>query len=153
MPKRDLQRLENQIREMAQRLIQGEEDLTAAELGEELRRSGIDPEKLKQRFYEAVREIATRERSANRPAPLSLQQAIDQFAPDEIVPRDEKTAVSRMTRWLGRLSAPLSLRKEELKAAHAYRKAGEISEDDKADLDELEKRLKDEIQGEDDAKS
>ena len=148
MPKRDLQRLQDQIREMAQRMTEGEECLTATELGEELRRSGIAPEKLKQRFYEAARDIATRERSANRLAPPSLQQAIDQFAPDDIMPRDEKTALSRMTRWLDRLSAPLSVPEEEaFEATRAYRKADEISEDEKADLDELEKQLKDEIQG------
>lgn len=148
MPRRDPQRLQDQIREIAQRLTEGEECLTAAELGEELRRSGIAPEKLKQRFYEAARDIETRERSANRPAPPSLQQAIDQFAPDDIMPRDEKIALSRMTRWLDRLSAPLSLpKKEAFEATRAYRKADEISEDEKVDLDELEKELKDEIRG------
>ena len=147
MPNRDLQRLQDQIREMAQRLTDGEEYLAFAELGEELRQSGIDPEQLKRRFYEAARDIATRERSANRPAPRSLRQAIDQFAPDGIMPRDEKTAVSRMTRWLDGLTAPL-LPPDQFEAARAYRKAGDVSDEEKTDLDELEKRLKDEIRGE-----
>lgn len=147
MPKRHLQRLQDQIREMAQRLTDGDEKLASAELGEKLRQSGIDPEQLKRRFYEAAQEITTRERSANRPAPRSLQQAIDQFAPDGIMPRDEKTAVSKMARWLNGLTAPLLL-PDQFEAAHAYRKAGEVADEEKTDLDELEKRLKDEIQGE-----
>ncbi len=149
MPKKDRQRLHDQIRETAKQLTEEEEHLTASQLGEELRRSGIDPEKLKQKFYEVAREIAERERAAGRPAPSYLQQAIDQFSPDDVMPHDEKAAVSKMQRWIQKLSDSFSL-PEQFESQRAYRKSGEVSEEEKTDLNDLEQQLKDEIQKEND---
>ena len=152
MSKRNLQTLQDQICEMAERLSEDEEHLTAAQLGEELRRSGINPDRLKQNVYQAAREIATRERARGQPASQYLQQAIDQFAPDDVIPRDEKMAIFKMKHWLDNLSAPFSL-PTQFQAARAYRKSNNVSNDEQADLDTLEQQLKDEIQQQDDTES
>src|SRR5271156_1174158 len=106
MPKRDVERLFDQIRKMAERLTAGEEGKGNSQFASDLRESGIDPDILRRRFYEAAKAIATRERTAGRPAPLALQQAIQQMAPDDVMPSDSKAAEAKMARWLERFSAP-----------------------------------------------
>ncbi len=144
MSKKDFERLCAQIEQMADRLKEGEEGKSSSQIASDLRQSGIDPDNLRHRFYEAARAIATRERAAGSPAPLALQQAIEQMAPEEQIPADSKTAESKMTRWLEKFSAPFAL-PGDLDVAHAFRKRGEVTEGDQAELDELEQRLKDEI--------
>jgi len=147
MSKRDLERLFDKIREMAERLTEGEEGKGSSQLASDLRQSGIDPDVLRRRFYEAAKEIAARERASGRPAPLALQQAIEQMAPDDVMPSDSKAAESKMARWLDRFSAPFAL-PECLETARAFRKAGEASESEQAELDDLERQLKDQIKKE-----
>jgi hypothetical protein len=144
MPKRDLERLFDQIRQMAARLTEGDEGKGSSQLASDLRQSGIDPDILRRRFYEAARAIAARERTAGRPAPLALQQAIEQTAPDEVMPSDSKTAEAKMSRWIDRFSAPFAL-PADLETARAFRKRGDVDENEQAELDELEQQLKDEI--------
>ena len=147
MPKRDLERLFDKIREMADRLTEGEEQKGSSQLAGDLRQSGIDADALRRRFYEAAKRIAARERGLGRPAPLALQQAIEQMAPDDIMPSDNKAAESKMVRWLDRFSTPFTV-PEDLETARAFRKAGEVSAAEQAELDTLEKQLKDQIKKE-----
>ena len=144
MPKRDLERLFDRVREMAERLTEGEEEIPSSQLASELRQSGIDPEALKRRFYEAAKQIAARERAAGRPAPLAVQQVIEQAAPDDVMPADDKAAESKMGRWLEKFSAPFFL-PDNLETARAYRKSGDVSEEEQDDLDDLERQLKDQL--------
>jgi hypothetical protein len=123
MPKRDTERLFDQIRQMADRLTEGDDAKATSQLASDLRQSGIDPDVLKRRFHEAARAIAARERAAGRPAPLALQQAIEQTAPDDVVPSDNKAADAKMSRWLDKFSAPFAL-PADLEAARAFRKSG-----------------------------
>lgn len=147
MPKRDTERLFDQIRKMADRLTEGDDAKPTSQLAGDLRQSGIDPDRLKQRFHEAAKAIAAIERAAGRPAPLALQQAIEQTAPDDVVPSDSKAAEAKMSRWLDRFSAPFAL-PADLEAARAFRKDGEVVPDEQAELDELENQLKKDIRKE-----
>jgi hypothetical protein len=147
MPKRDLERLFDQIRKMAERLTEGEEGKGNSQFASDLRESGIDPDILRRRFYEAAKTIAVRERTAGRPAPLALQQAIEQMAPDDVMPSDSKAAEAKMARWLDKFSAPFAI-PADLEAARAFRKRGDVTENEQAELDELEQELKDDIKKE-----
>jgi hypothetical protein len=152
MPKRDLERLFEQIREMAGRLTEGEQSKGSSQLANDLRQSGIDPNILRRRLYEAARAVAARERTAGRPAPLALQQAIEQMAPDDVMPSDSKAAEAKMTRWIEKFSAPFAL-PVDLEAARAFRKRGDVAENEQAELDELEQQLKDDIKKEHEGES
>ena len=61
------------------------------------------------RFHEAAKATAARERAAGRPAPLALQQAIEQTAPDDVMPSEARAAEAKMSRWLDKFSAPFAL--------------------------------------------
>jgi hypothetical protein len=137
---------------MAERLTEGDDAKATSQLASDLRQSGIDPDVLKRRFHEAARAIAARERAAGRPAPLALQQAIEQTAPDDVVPSDNKAADAKMSRWLDKFSAPFAL-PADLEAARAFRKSGEVAPDEQTELDELEDRLKKDIRKEHDGET
>jgi len=152
MPKRDTERLFDQIRQMADRLTEGDDAKATSQLAGDLLQSGIDPDVLKRRFHEAAKAIAARERAAGRPAPLALQQAIEQTAPDDVTPSDNRAAEAKMSRWLDKFSAPFAL-PADLEAARAFRKSGEVARDEQAELDELEDRLKKDIRKEHDGET
>jgi len=152
MPKRDTERLFDEIRQMADRLIEGDDKKATSQLSGDLRQSGIDPEALKRRFHEAAKVIASRERAAGRPAPLALQQAIEQTAPDDVMPSDNRAAEAKMARWLDKFSSPFAL-PADLEAARAFRKSGEVAPGEQAELDELEDQLKNDIRKEHDGEA
>jgi hypothetical protein len=152
MPKRDTERLFDQIRKMADRLTEGDDAKASSQLEGDLRQSGIDPDVLKRRFHEAAKAIAARERAAGRPAPLALQQAIEQTAPDDVMPSDDKAAEAKMSRWLDKFSAPFAL-PADLEGTRAFRKSGEVAPDEQAELDELEDRLRKDIRKEHDGET
>ena len=76
-----------------------------------------------------------------------LQQAIEQMAPDDVMPSDSKAAEAKMARWIDRFSGPCSV-PADLETARAFRKRGDVAENEQAELDELERQLKDEIKKE-----
>jgi len=152
MPKRDTERLFEQIQKMADRLTVGDDAKPTSQLAGDLRQSGIDPDVLKKRFYEAAKHLAARERAAGRPAPLALQQAIEQTAPEDVVPSDTRAAEAKMSRWLERFSGSFAL-PPDLEALRAFRKSGEVAPDEQSELDELEEQLKKDIRNEHDGES
>ncbi len=144
MPKRDVERMFSEVRELAERITAGEEQLATSQLADQLRQSGIDPEVLKRRLHEAAKGIAARERAAGRVAPLGVQQAIEQTAPDDVMPSSPKAAEEKMQRWLERFGSGFAI-PDQLEVARAYRKSGDVSDDEQADLDTLEQDLKENI--------
>jgi hypothetical protein len=137
---------------MADRLTDGDDGKAILQLSTDLRHSGIDPDALKRLFHEAVKAIASRERVAGRPAPLALQQAIEQTAPDDVMPSDNRAAEAKMSRWLDKFSSPFAL-PADLETARAFRKSGEVVPDEQAELDELEDQLKNDIRKEHDGEA
>jgi len=152
MPKRDTERLFEQIQKMADRLTAGDEAKSTSQLAGDLRQSGIDPDVMKERFHKAAKLLAARERAAGRPAPLALQQAIEQTAPEDIMPSDARAAEAKMSRWLERFSGSFAL-PADLEAARAFRKDGEVTPEEQSDLDDLEQQLKKEIREEHDGET
>src|SRR5205823_5129292 len=122
------------IQELAERLTAGDDKLPAAQLAHELRQSGIDSEALRNRLYTAAKRLAEKERAAGRPAPLALQQTIEQLSPDDVMPSNETAAQNKLGRWLDRVSAALS-RPDKLGPARAYRKSGDVPPEESAELD------------------
>src|SRR5688572_20978942 len=137
MPKRDQDARFKNIQELAARLTEGDDKLSAAQLAHELRETGIDPEELRKKLYAASKRLASKEREAGRPAPLALQQAIEQLSPEDVMPSSEAAAEKKMGRWLDKFSAAFSL-PERLEAVRAYRKSGDVTPEEEADLDALE---------------
>ena len=141
MSKRKTEKLLGEIKRLADCLGEGEENLAAEELRRQLWNSGVDADELKARFHLAAKEIAQRERLANRPVPVLLSQAIDSTRPATDIPRDPTIARKVMDSWLESFSAPFKL-PTNLEACRAYRKSGDISDEEQDDLDRLEEELK-----------
>jgi hypothetical protein len=144
MAKRDVERMFKEVRELAERITAGEEKLATSQLADQLRQSGIDPDVLKRRLHEAVKAIAVRERAAGRVTPLGVEQAIEQTAPDDVMPSSPKKAEEKMGRWLERFGSGFAI-PDQLEVARAYRKSGEVSDSEQTDLDALEEDLKERI--------
>ena len=145
MPKRDVDRILEHVHKLAERLTAGEENLGTSQMADHLRQSGIDPDALKKRFHEAAKAIAARERAAGRATPLGLQQAIEQTAPDDVVPSSLKAAETKMGSDGWNVSAGGFAVPDELEIARAYRKSRDVSESEQAELDDLERKLKETI--------
>ena len=69
MPKRDSDRLFEQIRKMADRLTAGDDTKPNSQLASELRMSGVDPDALKSRFHEAAKRLAATGTRRGAPCP------------------------------------------------------------------------------------
>jgi hypothetical protein len=144
MPNRDVDRVFEQVRELAERLTAEDRALSRSQLADQLLQTGIDPDALKSRFHLALKAVAARERAAGRAAPLSLQQAIEQTAPEDSAPTSQKMAEKKMERWIERFGGPYTM-PDLLEAARAYRKSGDVSQAEQAELDEFEQQLKESI--------
>jgi paraquat-inducible protein B len=151
MPKRNLDELLKRVQERAEHLIKTDDSTNGAQLAHELRQSGIDAEKLRREMFDAAKRLADRERAAGRPAPLALKQALEQLAPADVMPSSETAAKSKMARWFDQFSSSFGI-PEQLEAARAYRKSGDISPEENADLDKLEQELKEKLNKERDGK-
>ena len=149
MSKRKTERLFEEIAQMAAHLGEGDESLSRDETRNELRETGIDPDELKARFHEMAKRLAERERSADRPVPLSLRQAIDATRPGDEMPSNPASARIFADRWLERFRSAFTL-PANLEAARAYRRTGDVSELDKRELDRLERELKEKVKREND---
>lgn len=152
MPKRDVDRIFEQVREAAERLTAEDSTLSRSQLADQLRQTGIDPDALKSRLHGALKAVAARERAAGRAAPLGLQQAIEQTAPEGSAPASQKMAETKMRRWIERFGSAYTV-PDFLEAARAYRKSGDISPAERAELDELEQQLKESIAKQNEADS
>ena len=104
------------------------------------------------RFYEAAKHLAARELEPQYACSLALQQAIEQTAPDDVMPSDARAAEAKMSRWLERFSGSFAL-PADLEALRAFRKSGEVAPDEQSELDELEEQLKKDIRNEHDGES
>ena len=141
MSKRKTEKLFEEIRRLADCFSEGEESLTPEELQKRLWENGVDAEELRARFHSAAKEIAQRERMANRSVPFLLSQAVDSTRPATDIPRDPIAARKVVDNWLGSFFAPFKV-PENLEASRAYRKTGQISESELEDLDRIESELK-----------
>lgn len=152
MSKRRTERLLEVIRRMAAQLEEGDESLSRDELRDHLREAGVNPDELRARFHQMARRMAERERLANRPVPLALEQAIDATRPEDQMPSNPASARIFADRWLDRFSSAFVI-PSNLEAARAYRKTGDVSEVDQEELDRLEQELKEKVKKENEGKT
>jgi hypothetical protein len=151
MSKRKTERLLEEIRRMAERLSESDSSLSREEVLKELRETGIDPDNLKSRFHQAAKQLAEKERLADRMVPLSLQQAIDSTRPNDRMPRDPGAAGVFAERWLDKFLSSFSL-PPNVEVVRAYHRSGDLSESDQADLDRLEAELREKVKKENERK-
>ena len=141
MSKRDVEQISKEVWELAERLTAGDEGLAITQIANRLRETGVDPDALTERFHEAARAVAERERLAKRVPPLVLQQAIEQTAPPDVLPASQGAADRKMDSWLGRFVGG-GVPQIDLNVARAYRKSDDLDSGDQADLDNLAEQLK-----------
>jgi len=147
MSKKKTERLLDEIFNMAKHLAEGDEVLTAEEVRRELRETGVDTDDLKARLHESVKQLAERERLANRTVPLSLKRAVDSTRPMDQLPNDPVAATAFADRWLEKFRSTFTL-PASLEGARAYRALDNISEPDQKGLDDLEAELKEKVKRE-----
>lgn len=145
MPKKQVQRYLNRLADLAERLGEGDEQLSAAELDQALREAGSDPAKLREKLYAGAVAISTRLAQSNRPTPRYLEQVIHETRPlNEVDGQDPAADLRRLSSWLDQLASRVFdvPPEEALAVARAYRQKGELSAEDIATLDELEAELR-----------
>ena len=147
MSKRDTQRLIDQVLRKAAQLEDDERSIPVQDIVSNLRDSGVDPKEVKRRFHAALKNIAARERTAGRPAPLYLPQALDATLPNDQFPADERAARTKAGRWLEQFTEAFRL-PTTLQPERAYRKTGELDEAEARRLDEIEQELRQKVQRE-----
>jgi hypothetical protein len=135
---------ESEILRAAALLSEGDEGLGRDELRRALESAGIDPARATARFHEAARQLAEDVRRAGRMVPLSLQEAIAATVPPALPTQREspepETPRAFAEHWLDRFLAPFAL-PTHLEASRAYRKVGNLAEQDQHDLDMLAAEL------------
>ena len=135
---------EREILRMAALLGEGDEGLERKELRRTLESYGIDPARATARFHDAAQRLAEDVSHSGRTVPLSLQQAIAATEPLALSAHKESpepdTAHAFAEHWLERFLAPFAL-PTHLEASRAYRRAGNLAEQDQLDLDRLAAEL------------
>src|SRR5256885_7162567 len=105
MSKKKTERLFDEISEVTKAITKGDEALTVEEVRADLCETGVDPDDLRARFHERVKQLAERERLANRTVPRSLKRAIDSTRPIEQSPSDPIKATEFANQWLEKFSS------------------------------------------------
>jgi Zn-dependent peptidase ImmA (M78 family) len=135
---------DEEILRIAALLSEGDDDLDREGIRRELEISGIDPAQATARFHEAVERLAEDVRRAGQAVPLALQQAIAQTDPSVVSAKrkfsESDVAHAFAEHWLERFLAPFAL-PTHLEASRAYRKVGNLAEQDQQDLDRLAAEL------------
>ena len=152
MSKKKTERLFDEISEVTKAITEGDEALTVEEVRADLCATGVDPDDLRARFHERVKQLAERERLANRTVPQSLKRAIDSTQPTEQLPNDPIKATEFANQWLEKFSSAFVL-PPTLESARAYRALDDLSAPDQKALDELEEELKDKVKKENEPQS
>lgn len=141
-----------EVRRIAQNLGQGDESLSPEQVRAHLRETGVDPDELKARFHQEALKLAEKERLAKRFVSSLLKQAIDTTRPDDELPHDISSARAFADRWLDKFASAFVL-PANFQISRAYRKSDDLSDLDKADLDQLEEDLKRRVEKENDRKA
>jgi len=149
MSKRKIDRLFDQICEMTKALSEDDEALTGDEVRSQLRQTGIDPDDLTVRFHEKVKQLAQRERMANRSISQSLKRAVDSTQSKGQLASDPTKSTDSADHWLEKFTSAFAL-PPTLEGARAYRALDDISAPDQKGLDELEAELKERVKKEND---
>lgn len=135
---------DEEILRIAALLSEGDDDLDREGIRRELEISGIDPARATARFHEAVERLAEDVRRTGQAVPLALQQAIAQTDPSVVSAKrkfsESDAAHAFAEHWLERFLAPFAL-PTHLEASRAYRKVGNLAEQDQQDLDRLAAEL------------
>jgi len=151
MPKNPTERLFHDVADLVERL-NPDEELDGQDIRENLKAAGIDPAKMRERLHEAALNLSRKQHRAGRPAPRYLNQVVEATAPVERLPNDPRKAIDKMKGWLGSLGPSAERPLRDLGVARAYRKSGEVSQDDRRQLDEIERKLKERARRGDDTK-
>jgi hypothetical protein len=141
MPERKKTKLSEEIKRLAEYFDGSDSHQSRDELRAEIASTGLDPEALRERLHEIAKQLARKERAANRPAPPLLLQAIDSTRAPHDIPQDADRAGIAADRWIQTFLAPFKAPRD-LSIVKAYRTSDEITPADKRDLDELEGELK-----------
>jgi hypothetical protein len=152
MSKQKTERFFEQVRRIAQDIGEGEEALTPEQVRARLRETGVDPDSLKARLHEVALKLAEKERLANRSVSPLLEQAIDTTRPEGQFPHSPAVAATLAQRWLDKFTSTIVL-PTNLEVQRAYRNSDDLSDFDKADLDQLEQRLKQKVKEENEPKA
>jgi len=141
MSKQKTDRFLEEIRRIAQDIGEGEEALSPEQVRVRLRETGVDPDELKARLHQVALKLAEKERLADRSVSPLLKQVIDTTRPDDQFPHSPSAAATFAQRWLDKFTSTFVL-PTNFEVQRAYRNSNELSDFDKADLDQLEERLK-----------
>jgi hypothetical protein len=152
MSKQKADRFLEEIRRIAQDIGEGEEALSPEQVRVRLRETGVDPDELKARLHQVALKLAEKERLANHSVSPLLKQVIDTTRPDDQFPHSLSAAVTFAQRWLDKFTSAFVL-PTNFEVQRAYRNSNELSDFDKADLDELEERLKRKVKEENEPKA
>lgn len=137
---------------LADELDQQDESLSSDEIDAALREIDCDPLELEGQLHRVAKDIESRMWAKGKKPPTYLRRIVRQTARADGVPADEARATARAAKWLEQFVSGVlpKLSAQDLAVVRAYRKEGNLSSNDIALLDELERELKDRLSGSND---
>jgi len=144
MAKRHVDTYLSGLAEIARRLAEGEDRMSAAEIDKALADAGTDPSGLVARLHSGANNLSIALANSSRPTPRYLEQVIHATRPlEQIDGADPEADGPRLSDWLDLLRSQLFevLSAEGLTLARAWRNKGDLSIEDARKLDELEAEL------------
>jgi hypothetical protein len=146
MTRKDREKFFETVRQSAERFCPASSSMSTAEVREILGSAGCDTERLRQRLHESAKKLQIEQRLKNKKAPQYLQDVVDLTSAPEQGAHNPKIAADKAAKWIDgfMLSVPPTYRQVEV--LRAYRKSGTLTAKDSRLLDELEQKLKEDVQ-------
>jgi hypothetical protein len=148
MTKKNREKFFERVRADAERFCPDLTSISKSEVSDLLAAAGTDAGALRRRLNESAKKLALAQLQKGTKAPAYLQDVKDMTgAPDEPA-KNPKIAVEKAVKWLDGFVEKIVAVPKQITVERAYRKTGDLSQKDAALLDQLEEKLKDTVERE-----
>ncbi|HEV2416244.1 MAG TPA: hypothetical protein VGX94_00410 [Terriglobia bacterium] len=150
MTKKNREKFFERVRADAERFCPDLTSISKSEVSDLLAAAGTDAGALRRRLNESAKKLALAQLQRGNKAPEYLEDLKDMTgAPDEPA-KNPKIAVEKAVKWLDGFVEKIVAVPKQITVERAYRKTGDLSKKDAALLDQLEQKLKDTFEREND---
>lgn len=148
MTKKNREKFIERVRADAERLCPDLTSISKSEVSDLLAAAGTDAGALRRRLNESAKKLALAQLQKGNMAPAYLQDVKDMTGAHDEQAKNPKIAVEKAVQWLDGFVAKIVAVPKQIKVERAYRKTGDLSKKDAALLDQLEEKLKDTVERE-----
>jgi len=148
MTKKNREKFFERVRADAERFCPDLTLISKSDVNDLLSAAGTDADSLRRRLNESAKKLALAQLQRGNRAPAYLQDVKDMTgAPDEPA-KSPKIALEKAAKWLDGFVERIVVVPKEITVERAYRKTGDLSKKDAELLDQLEEKLKDTVERE-----